>query len=105
MLKAIAEGHAAAADWLGGRLAEAEHGLVASIGRWREAGNRNLAGWGSFYLGQVQRAQGRLDAASATYRQTLEITTTSWHAHTGSGHRLRRLGRAGLPAKSARHRG
>ena len=86
MLKAIAEGHAAAADWLGGRPAEAEQGLVASIGRWREAGNRNLAGWGSFYLGQVQRAQGRLDAAAATYRQTLEITTTKGGTQTpGAG--------------------
>jgi LuxR family transcriptional regulator, maltose regulon positive regulatory protein len=86
MLKSIAEGHAAAGEWLAGRLAEAERGLVASIGRWREAGNRNLAGWGSFYLGQVQRGQGRLDAASATYQQTLDITTTENGRHTpGAG--------------------
>ena len=36
MLKSIAEGHAAAGDWLAGRLAEAERGLTAS--RLRQIG-------------------------------------------------------------------
>jgi len=30
--------------------------------------------WGSYRLGQVQRAQGRLDAALGIYRQALDIT-------------------------------
>ena len=74
MLQFIAQGHLAVADWLAGRLADAEHALSSSIDQWRAAGHRNLIGWGSYHLGQVQRALGRLDAAQATYRQTLEIT-------------------------------
>ena len=74
MLQFIAQGHLAVADWLAGRLAEAEHALSSSIDQWRAAGHRNLIGWGTYHLGQVQRALGRLDATRATYRQTLEIT-------------------------------
>ena len=33
-----------------------------------------MAAWGYQDLGQVQRAQGRLDAAAGTYRQALEVT-------------------------------
>jgi len=74
MLGFITQGHLAVADWLRGRLEEAERALSTSIGQWRAAGHRNLIGWGSHHLGQVQRALGRLDAAHATYQQTLEIT-------------------------------
>jgi len=75
MLGFIIEGHLAVAEWLRGQLAEAERALSASIGRWRVAGHRNLIGWGSHHLGQVQRAMGHLHAAHATYQQTLELTT------------------------------
>jgi len=74
MLGFITQGHLAVADWLRGRLEEAERALSSSIGLWRAAGHRNLIGWGSHHLGQIQRALGRLDAAHATYQQTLEIT-------------------------------
>ena len=77
MLAFITQGHLAVADWLRGRLAEAEHALSSSIGQWRAAGHRNLIGWGSHHLGQVQRALGRLDAAHGTYEQTLEVTTAT----------------------------
>ena len=77
MLKFIAQGHLAVAEWLRGQLTEAEQALSSSIDQWRAAGHRNLIGWGSHHLGQVQRAMGRLDAASQTYQQTLEVTTTA----------------------------
>jgi LuxR family maltose regulon positive regulatory protein len=75
MLGFIGQGHLAVADWLRGRPADAERSLASSIGQWRAAGHRNLIGWGSYHLGQIQRAQGRLDAANDTYQLTLEATT------------------------------
>ena len=74
MLATIAQGHLALAEWLRGRLAEAERALSSNIGQWRAAGAPTMAAWGCHYLGQVQRAQGRLDAAVGTYRQALEIS-------------------------------
>ena len=74
MLDSIIHWHLAVAQWLRGRLPEAEHAFAASIAQWREAGEPILAAWGSHHLGQVQRAQARLDAALDTYQQTLEIT-------------------------------
>ena len=64
----------ARAEWLRGRLAEAERAFAASITGWRAAAERYLAAVACQFLGQVQRAQGRLDAALGTYRQALEIT-------------------------------
>jgi len=74
MLGFITQGHLATADWLRGRLEDAERALSASVDQWRSAGHPNLVGWGSHHLAQVQRAMGRLDAAQETYRQTLAVT-------------------------------
>ncbi len=63
----------AVAEWLRGQVA-AERALAASITTWRAAGERYSAAYGCHHLGQVQRAQGRLDAALGTYQQALEIT-------------------------------
>jgi LuxR family maltose regulon positive regulatory protein len=73
MLGSIARGHLAMAEWLRGRLPEAERALASTIARWRAAGERFLAMRLTELLGYVQRGQGRLDAALATYRQALEI--------------------------------
>src|SRR5229473_1065116 len=73
MLDFITQGHLAIAEWLGGRLTEAEHTFVSSITGWRTAGLPTLIAWGAHHLGQVQRAQGRLDAALGTYQQALEV--------------------------------
>ncbi|HEU4397809.1 MAG TPA: LuxR C-terminal-related transcriptional regulator [Actinomycetota bacterium] len=73
MLGSIARGHLAMAEWLRGRLPEAERALASTIARWRAAGERFLAMRFIELLGYVQRGQGRLDAALATYRQALEI--------------------------------
>jgi LuxR family maltose regulon positive regulatory protein len=74
MLDSTARWLLAMAEWLGGRVAEAERAFAASITGWRTAGERYSAAFGCHHLGQVQRAQGRLDAALGTYQQALEIT-------------------------------
>jgi LuxR family maltose regulon positive regulatory protein len=73
MLNSAARWYLAIADWLGGRLAEAERASAASVAGWRAAGERYLAVRTCYQLGQVQRAQGRLDAALGTYQQALEV--------------------------------
>jgi len=65
--------HLGAAEWLRGRLAEAERAFASSIAGWRAAGQRFLAVRLCEFLGQVQHAQGRLDAALGTYQQALEV--------------------------------
>jgi LuxR family maltose regulon positive regulatory protein len=77
MLASHATGYVGLAELLRGRLAEAERTLGATIAQWRSAGERYLAVRGCRHLGQVQRAQGRLDAALETYRRALEISTTA----------------------------
>jgi LuxR family maltose regulon positive regulatory protein len=74
LLSSTAQGLLAAADWLRGRLADAEQAFVSSIAGW-QAGQP--ISWGVYQLGQVQRAQGRLDAAAATYQKTLGLTAES----------------------------
>jgi len=76
--------HLAWAEWLRGRLEDAERAVSSSIAQWQASSQLTLIGWGCHLLGQVQRAQGRLDAAQRTYQQTLEITAPP--------------GRAALPA-------
>jgi ATP/maltotriose-dependent transcriptional regulator MalT len=80
LLSAIAHGLLAAADWLRGRLADAEQAFVSSIAGW-QAGQP--ISWGIYQLGQVQRAQGRLDAAAETYRKTLDIAAVSGRPPAG----------------------
>ena len=64
----------AVAAWLRGRLTEAERAFESSIAGWRAAGQPTFTAYAGYQLGQIQRAQGRLDAAARTCRQTLEIT-------------------------------
>jgi LuxR family transcriptional regulator, maltose regulon positive regulatory protein len=73
MLASNASGYLALAEWLAGRPAEAERLLSSTIAQWLRAGQRPLAVRGWHHLGQVQRAQGRLDAALGTYQQALEV--------------------------------
>jgi LuxR family transcriptional regulator, maltose regulon positive regulatory protein len=60
------------ADWLRGRLAQAEHALAEVVADRQAAGEGYLAMRVAYDLGQVQRAQGRLGAALASYQQWLE---------------------------------
>ena len=64
---------------------------MSSIAAWRTVGQRTLAAYGGYQLGQVQRAQGRLDAAAWTCQRALEFTAppgrppppTAGPAHVG----------------------
>jgi ATP/maltotriose-dependent transcriptional regulator MalT len=78
MLESVTRWYLAVAEWLRGNPAEAERAfasMIASIARWRAAGLRTLAAWGYHYLGQVQRAQGRLGAALGTYQEALAVVS------------------------------
>ncbi len=74
MLESITRGYLALAEWLHGGLTEAERALSSAIAQAQAAGAATMAAWVCHHLGQVQRAQGRLDAAARTYQQALEIT-------------------------------
>ena len=77
LLSSTVRGFLAAAEWLRGRLAEAERAFESSIDGWRAAGQPSWVSFGVYSLGEVQRAQGRPDAAVRTYRQTLDIAMVS----------------------------
>ena len=72
LLEYVARFNLGIADWLRGRLADAERVFVPSIAGW--ADRPTITVWGRHILGQVQRAQGRLDAAARACRQALERT-------------------------------
>ena len=59
------------AEWMRGRLWQAERGCRASIAQWRAVGQSAVAAWGYHHLAQIQRARGRLDVAPGTYQQAL----------------------------------
>jgi LuxR family transcriptional regulator, maltose regulon positive regulatory protein len=75
MLEFFTDWYLAEAEWLAGRLAEAEAALSFSIARWRAASHRApaAAALGYHGLGLVQRDRGRLEAALATYREALAV--------------------------------
>ena len=74
LLGSVAQWNLAVAEWLRGRLAEAERAFASSIAGWQAACQHLVTAWGGYELGQVQRGQGRLDAAIQTCQQALEIT-------------------------------
>jgi LuxR family maltose regulon positive regulatory protein len=101
----------AVTDWLAGRLGPAERSTAEVLAELRAAGEairrlgaepaevfREVEGGAAFFagylavrvcydLGQVQRAQGNLDAAAATYRQALaEADESNQPPHTGVAH-------------------
>jgi len=111
LMRSFVRWNRAAVDWLGGRLGPAERGLAGVLAERRAVGEafrragveptevlRGVEGGAAFFagflamrvcydLGAVQRAQGNLDAALATYRQALEEPgQSSQTAHTGIAH-------------------
>jgi LuxR family maltose regulon positive regulatory protein len=111
MMRSQVRWNQAVAYWLGGRLAPAERGLAEVLAELRAAGEavrraggeptevlRTVEGGAEFFagylamrvcydLGEVQRAQGNLDAALATYRQALEAADgNSQPPHMGLAH-------------------
>ena len=47
---------------------------MSGITRWRAAGQPTLTAYGGYQLGQVQRAQGYLDATVQTCLRSLDFT-------------------------------
>ena len=88
MMRSMVRWNMAGADWLRGRLGQAERDLAEVLAERRAAGEGFLAMRVCYDLGQVQRAQGHLDAALATYREALEITGEggSQPPHLGMAH-------------------
>jgi LuxR family maltose regulon positive regulatory protein len=87
-LRTLVRANLAAADWLRGQLGQAERSLAEALAERRAAGEGYLATRVCHDLGQVQRAQGNLDAALATYRQALDIAgeVNSQPPHLGIAH-------------------
>jgi len=87
-LRTLVRANLAVADWLRGQLGQAERGLAEALGERRASGEGYLATRVCHDLGQVQRAQGKLDAALATYRQALETAgeVSSQPPHLGIAH-------------------
>jgi LuxR family maltose regulon positive regulatory protein len=87
-LRTLVQANLAAANWLRGQLGQAERGLAEALAERRAAGEGYLATRVCHDLGQVQRAQGNLDAALATYRQALDIAdqVSSQPPHLGMAH-------------------
>jgi LuxR family transcriptional regulator, maltose regulon positive regulatory protein len=75
MLESLTRWYLAVAEWVAGRLVEAEAALASSIAGWRAASHRApaAAALGYHGLGLVQRDRGRLEAALATYREALAV--------------------------------
>ena len=74
LLGSLAQWNLAVAEWLRGRLAEAGRAFMSGITRWRAAGQPTLTAYGGYQLGQVQRAQGYLDATVQTCLRSLDFT-------------------------------
>ncbi|MFI7068149.1 LuxR C-terminal-related transcriptional regulator [Kribbella sp. NPDC050124] len=77
MLQSLARGHIAIAEWMRGRLPQAERSFGKLIEEWMAAGASTLVAWGCHHLGQIQRARGDLDAALDTYQRMLAMATAS----------------------------
>ena len=67
--------HLGMADWLAGRLADAERTLTGVVAERAAAGERYLAVRACHDLGQLQQAQGRLETALRTHRNAMELAT------------------------------
>ena len=80
LLHVVARRYLAVGEWLRGQLAQAEHTFMSSIADWQAAGLPTLTAWVLYLLGQVQRAQGGLDASARTCRQALELTAVPGRA-------------------------
>ena len=90
LMRSFVHWNRAVSDWLGGQLGSAERGLADVLAERRAADDRFagfLASRARYDLGQVQRAQGNLDAAQATYHQALDAPgESSQTANAGMAH-------------------
>jgi LuxR family maltose regulon positive regulatory protein len=73
ILRSMVDWNLASVHWLRGELEEAERALADVVAERVAAGEGYLAMRVCYDLGEVQRAQGRLDAVQRTYQQALEV--------------------------------
>ncbi len=85
LLSATAHGFLAVAEWLRGRLTEAERAFMSSVAGWREAGHLTTTAWRWYELVLVRRAQGRLDAAVLTCQRALDSLVMSGRPPPAAG--------------------
>ena len=76
LLGVIARYHLGVADWLAGRLGQAEQAFVEVVAKRSTSGERHVVLRAGYDLGGVQQAQGRLGAALRTYQRQLETAAT-----------------------------
>ena len=80
LLHVVARRYLAVGEWLRGRLAQAERTFISSLPEWRAVGLPTLTAWVLYLLGQVQRAEGGLEASARTCGQALEMTAVPGRA-------------------------
>ncbi|HLN70362.1 MAG TPA: LuxR C-terminal-related transcriptional regulator [Streptosporangiaceae bacterium] len=85
LLSATAHGFLAVAEWLRGRLTDAERAFAASVTGWCETSQPTLIAWGYYELVLIRRGQGRLDAAALTCEQALDSLVTSGRPPPAAG--------------------
>jgi LuxR family maltose regulon positive regulatory protein len=73
MLESVYQLNLALADWMCGKLADAEREFTDLVARWRSVGESSLAARCCRFVSQVQSDQGRLDTAFRTYAQLVAI--------------------------------
>ncbi len=76
LLGVIARYHLGVADWLAGRLGQAEQAFVEVVAKRSTSGERHVVLRAGYDLGGVQQAQGRLSAALRTYQRQVETAAT-----------------------------
>ncbi len=76
LLGVIVRYHLGVADWLAGRLDQAEQAFAEVVSRRSASGERHVVLRAGYDLGGVQQAQGRLSAALRTHQRLLEAAAT-----------------------------
>src|SRR5712691_1363380 len=95
LLRSLYQLNLALADWISGRLGDAGQCFTRAIDTWRSAGQRALAAQGQFFLAEIRRFQGDLDAAMDAYGEVArdnELPSGGSSPVAGIGH----VGMAGL---------
>jgi LuxR family transcriptional regulator, maltose regulon positive regulatory protein len=84
-LRLLVGWYLAEADWLRGRLAEAEKRLAGADAGPHATGGRHLAMRAAYDLGEVRRARADLDGALRAYDQAVEIVTEAGRTSPWAG--------------------
>jgi LuxR family maltose regulon positive regulatory protein len=92
--RAFADWYLAMADWLDGRLAQAERALARSVAERQATTGPERIPWPSSDLGAVQHARGRLGAALDSFQQALAVDDQTSRQHPLAG--LAHIGAAGV---------